>query len=224
MKSITYLLMALIFMSCHKTDIINHYLIKKIDVKELIENGFYKYSYSDTIENEDNIKDTIRSIIKYDMYSNVQPAKSDDNESYPTQLWNFNHDDSKIKQTNSNYLKEKLNNRIITYLFRNDSLFYKDIIVFSIDKSQNKIADLTTKEKIIKYYNDIRIPIKPIYSNNKAIEKYPKEFLIDNHKTSIISDGEDFYEFFVNYINDDTYKHILEDWYSGKMSSTRYYL
>lgn len=215
--------MALSFTACHETDKINHYLIKKIDTKELIKNGFYKYSYLDTIKNE-GIKNTIRSIVKYDMYSNVKPAKSDNNELYPTQLWNFNHEDSKKKQINSDYLREKLNNRVITYLFRNDSLFYKDIIVFSIDKSQNKIVDLTTKEKIIKYYDSIKIPIKPIYHNEKVIEKYSKDFLIDNHKTSIIFDGEDFYELFVNYISDDTYKHILEDWYSGKMSSTRYYL
>lgn len=72
------------------------------------------------------------------MYSNVKPEISKEGKVCPTQqLWNFDYEDSIKKKKNIYYLKEKLDNTIITYLFRNDSLFYKEINVIFFN-NQNK--------------------------------------------------------------------------------------
>jgi hypothetical protein len=225
MKNITILLITVLSLfSCGKQDTINHYLIKPITQKELIDNGFYKYSYTDTIDNKDKIKDTVRLIIRYDMYSNVKPEKNEDKEIYPTQLVRFSNLDTVQQNKRISYRKKELNDRIITYVFRNNVLFYKDIIVYSVDKSQKKIADFTSKEKIIKYYRSIKIPIEPIFDDRKNKE-YPRCFLIDNYRVHIdYSEKEQFYEFFINYINDDFYRNTIEDCYSGQLSKIRYYL
>ncbi len=216
----------LLLASCSKTDTINHYLTQKITAKELIENGFYKYSYTDTIDDKDKVDDTIKYVIKYDMYSNVKSDKNKTGEIYPTQLGHFYIEDSIRKKKNVAYRQSDLNDRIITYVFRNDILFYKNIIVYSIDRSQTKIADLTSKEKIMQYYKNIKISIKPIFINDSINEKYPRRFLIDNHETFIdySSDEQEYYELFTNYLNGDIYRNTLDDWYSGRMSNSRYYL
>jgi hypothetical protein len=54
MKIILPLLIALHLISCQKTDKINHYLNKPITQKELIDNGFYKYSYSTVYDDKGN--------------------------------------------------------------------------------------------------------------------------------------------------------------------------
>lgn len=217
------LLLTTSLICCNKTDKINHYLTKKITAKELIENGFYKYSYTDTIDDEDKVNDTINHIIKYDMYSNVKPEKNEEDKICPMQLVQISNLDSVQQNERINYRKKVLNDRIITYVFRNDSLFYKNIIVYSYSKSK-KIADFTTKEKIIRYYDSLRIPIKSIFSNNSINKEYPKRFLIDNYKTFIDYSDEGFYEMSVNYVNDFTYRDIQEDWYAGHIIKVRYFL
>jgi hypothetical protein len=224
MKTLTILLITVLSLfSCGKRDTINHYLTKPVTQQELIDNGFYKYSYTDTIDNKDKIKDTVRLIIRYDMYSNVKPEINKKKEVCPTQLVRFYREDSIKEKRNHDYLKNKLNDRIITYLFRNNSLFYKNIVVKSLDKPQKEIADLTTKEKIIRYYDSLNIPIKPIFENE--FKKHPSLFLIDNYKTRIYYlEKEKYYDIFINYINGDSYHNTLETWYSGQMSHSRYYL
>lgn len=224
MKTITCLLLTTSFICCNKTDKINHYITKKITAKELIENGFYKYSYTDTIDDEDQVNDTIKHIIKYDMYSNVKPEKNEDGEICPMQLVKLGNLDSAQQNKRINYRKKVLNDRIITCVFRNDSLFYKNIVVYSFNRSQNKIADFTSKEKIIKYYDSLKIPIKQIINNNSINEEYPKRFLIDNYKTFIDYSDKGFYEISINYVNNFTYRDILEDWYAGHVNKVRYFL
>lgn len=75
MKNLAILLNMFLFISCHKEDTINHFLTKPVTQEELELNGFYKYSYEIIIDDKDKVDDTIRSVIKYDMYSNVKPKK-----------------------------------------------------------------------------------------------------------------------------------------------------
>lgn len=223
MKNIAALIVVITFISCQKKDTINHFLTKPITKQDLEKNGFYKYSYIATSDDHDKIDDTIKSISKYDMYSNVKPEMNKEGKLCPTQLWNFFNKDSIQKKKSIQYLKEELDNKIITYLFRNDSLFYKEINVVFL-KSQNKnTPDLTSKEKIIKYYNNITVPIKPLYEQNST-KKYTTIYSIDNRKTIIYySDKNSSYRLFTNYLNNSTYYDIREFWYSGHISEIHYY-
>lgn len=224
MKTINLILIIVSFFSCTKTDNINHYLTKKITGSKLEENGFYKYSYTSILDDEDKIDDTIRSVIKYDMYSNVKPEKNAEGLLWPTKIWGFYREDS-IKEKNSNdYIKEKLHNRIITYLFRNDSLFYKNIQVLTLDKSRNEIADFTSRKKIIKYYDSLKISIKPMVKNSISNEIYPTQFMIENFRTRFFfSEEKESYNMFTNYMTNTTYYHIEDDWYSGYATKPHYY-
>ncbi|PAM91555.1 hypothetical protein B4N84_27500 [Flavobacterium sp. IR1] len=224
MKKVIYVLILVSFLSCAKRDKINHYLIKKVTVKELLNNGFYKYSYNDTVDDLDKVDDTIKYVVKYDMYSNVKPEKNENGEICPKQLIGFDDLDSVRKKEINNYRKDVLNDRIITYVFRNDLLFYKNLVVYSIDKSQKKTADLTSKNKILKYYDSLKIPIKPIYYNNDVNAPYPKQFEIDKYRAFIDYGDDEQYEMSVNYITNSTYRNILEEWYAGKIHVVRYYL
>ncbi|MCV9928759.1 hypothetical protein OIU83_13900 [Flavobacterium sp. LS1R49] len=94
MKNIILLITILSLFSCRKRDTINHYLTKPITQKELAENGFYKYSYTDTIDNKDKIKDTIRLIVRYDMYSNVKPERNKNGKLYPMSFFGDKNEDS----------------------------------------------------------------------------------------------------------------------------------
>ncbi|MCM0666928.1 hypothetical protein [Flavobacterium tyrosinilyticum] len=170
-------------MSCHKKDTINHYLPDPITQQELSDNGFHKYSYTDTIDDFKN-KNTNRYITKYKMYSNVRPENKD-NPFYPMQLVGFYKSDSVKNKQSIQYIKNQLNNRIITYLFRNDSLFYKNVVVFPHDQEIEEIADLSSEEKIKKYYSDLKIPISIIIEGNRSKKSYPTLFRINNYKTSI---------------------------------------
>lgn len=224
MKITIPLLFTILFVSCTKKDTINHYLPKPITQKELIDNGFYKYSFIDTIrsgnEYEDNIDDTIKSIIKYNMYSNVKPEKNDKKQLRPTQLWHFFREDSIKKKINLDYLKNKLNDRIITYLFRNDTLMYKDIIVFSLDKSRKEIAYFTSMDEIIKYYDSLKISIKPQQIKNKITgEVHSNRFMLDNYETQFyIGNSFDIknnsYDIFINY-KERNYQDVLENLYGN---------
>ncbi|MCV9928758.1 hypothetical protein OIU83_13895 [Flavobacterium sp. LS1R49] len=226
MKNIIILLITILSLfSCGKRDTINHYLTKPVTQQELAENGFYKYSYTYIIDDEDKVDDTIKSIVKYDMYSNVKPERNKEGKLCPTQLWNFYREDSIKAIKNTNYLKNKLNSRVITYLFRNDSLFYKNIEVPSFDNKHNEIVDFTSREKIIKYYDSLKISIKPVIKNSKTGEIYTGQFMIDTHKTRFyFSEKEKYYEMFTNYLTNSTYYNIREYWYSGHISEMHYLL
>ncbi|MCP2027859.1 hypothetical protein L1276_003019 [Flavobacterium sp. HSC-32F16] len=223
MKNIVILLVVLTLITCQKKDTINHFLTKQITQQDLIKNGFYKYSYIATLDDEDKVDDTIKSIARYDMYSNVKPEINKEGKVCPTQLWNFDYEDSIKKKKNIDYLKKELGNTIITYLFRNDSLFYKEINVISFNNQNKNIPDLTSKEKILKYYHNINIPTKPLYEQNST-KNYPTIYKIDNYKTIIYySDTDNYYRFFTNYLNNSTYYDIREYWYSGSIYEMYYF-
>lgn len=213
MKIITTFILAFVFISCYKKEQINHYLVNPITQQELVSNGFYRYSSIYLPENQGKINSDSASVIKFDMYSNVKPIKNDENQLCPTQLWHFYHEDSIIKKRNKNYLKNKLNDRIITYFFRNDTLLYKDIIVNSIDKSRKEIADFTSLDKVIRYYESLKISIKPQIKNKETGEVYSNRFIIDNYKTRFYTE-DNFYEMFVDY-KGDNYHAILDHLYGG---------
>lgn len=214
MRKITSLtLIIVLFISCNKKNKINHYLNKVVTQKELLDNGFYKYSSVYIPNEEDKIDDYFKSVTKFDMYSNVKPEKNEGGQLCPTQLWHFYIEDSIKEKKNRDYLKNKLNNRIITYFFRNDTLLYKDIIVDLIDKSQKDIADFTNKDKIIKYYNGVKTLIKSQIKNKKTGEMYSNRFLINNYNTRFYMDNHS-YEMFVDY-KEDNFHDVLDRLYSG---------
>jgi hypothetical protein len=211
--------------SCGKRDTINHYLNKKVTQQELIDNSFYKYSYTTVYDNKGNkVTDTSKFLVKYDMYSNVKPERNEEGEICPSRLGSLFKLDSLREKEMKNYLKNDLNNRIITYLFRNDTLFYKSIIVDPFIRSHKEIADLTSKEKIERYYDSLKIPVKIIIKGNLSSETRPTLFTINNYKTSIqYSEKYRSYEMFTNYINNSIYYDILDTWYYGLMRNTHYF-
>jgi len=215
--------MMIVLVSCGKKDTINHYLPDPIIQQELEKNGFYKYSYTDTIDDFTN-KRMNKYVVKYNMYSNVKPENKD-NQLYPMQLVGFYKSDSVKNKQSIQYLKNQLNDRIITYLFRNDSLFYKNIVVYHNDQEAKEIPDLSSEEKIKTYYNNLKIPISIILEGNRSKKSYPTLFRINNHKTSIYYSREDkSYDLFINYINENNfYRNILEHYYLGQPINTRYY-
>lgn len=226
MRKITSLIVIIIsFISCDKKDKINHYLNKIVTQKELIDNGFYKYSYSTVYENEDNKStDKGKYLVRYDMYSNAKPQKNKDGELCPSQLGAIFKLDSKQKEEMKSYLRNGLKNRIITYLFRNDTLFYKSIIVDSV--IPNKIiVDFTSKKKIIKYYDSLKVPVKIIIDGNLSTQERPTLFQINNYKTSIqYSQKYKNYQLFTNYLNESIYYDVLDTWYYGLMRNPHYFL
>jgi hypothetical protein len=226
MKNISVILITILSLfSCGKRDTINHYLTKPITQQKLIENGFYKYSYTYIIDDKDKVDDTIRSIVKYDMYSNVKPERNKEGKLCPTQIWNIYSEDSIKAIKNADYLKNKLNSRVITYLFRNDSLFYKNVYVEDFDNKHKEIVDFTSREKIIKYYDSLKISIKPVIRNSKTGEIYEAQFMIDTYKTRFFcSEGNKSYNMFTNYLTNSTYYDIREYWYSGHISEMHYLL
>ncbi|MBS7230992.1 hypothetical protein KHA90_08145 [Flavobacterium psychroterrae] len=212
MKIISVVFVTLLCMSCYKTDKINHYLNKIISPEELLNNGFYKYSYINTIDDDDKINDTIKSIIKYEMYSNVKPEKDEDGKLYPMSLFNNKKQDSIAVNKRDNYIKNDLNNRIITYIYRDNKIFLKSIIVNSIDKKE-KIVDLTSEEKIINYYDSLKIPIKLIFEGKKSTKNHHTLFLINNYKTRIYYYNQG-YEMLTNYSDAwMPFWNITEEWY-----------
>lgn len=218
------LFLAVLLISCYKTDTINHYLTKPVTQQGLEDNGFYKYSYTIISDDKDKVDDTIRSLIRYDMYSNVKPEINVKGEICPTQLWNFYREDSIKKRKNSEYLKNELNNRIITYLFRNDSLFYKDISIEFFDKTQNEMPDFTSRKKIINYYDSLKISIEPVIKDAKEGDNYATQFIIDGYRTRFFySEKDKDYEMFTNYLTNSTCYPITEDWYSGYIYKVYYF-
>ncbi len=241
MKKIILLLL-LSFLSCAKKDRINHYLPKPITPKELMDNGFYRYSEIDTVNKKElfeysdyinayththldsilgghGLRDSIKFIIRFDMYSNVRPEKNGKGEIRPTQLSNFYGKDTIKRKENREYLKHELKGMVITYLFINDSLEYKSIIVEDFDKKNKEITDFTTQKKIIKYYDSLKIPIKPLLIKDISTKDHPTVFLIGNLKTRIRYNDKKhpFYESSTNYMQNANYTvhNIIGSYYSG---------
>lgn len=224
MKNIVLLIVVLTFISCQKKDTINHFLTKPITKQDLEKNGFYKYSYIATSDDHDKIDDTIKSISKYDMYSNVKPEINKEGKRCPTQLWNFDKEDSIKKRKNLDYFKNDLKSKMITYLFRNETLFYKEIDVDFFDKSHNQTPGFTSWKKIINYYNSLKIPITPVVKNTNTGELYTNLFLVDNYRTRFFfSEEEKYYGMFTNYLNNFTYYDIRLHWYSGDVFEIYYF-
>lgn len=224
LKNIALLIISLTFISCKKKDTINHFLTKPITQQDLEKNGFYKYSYTAILDDEDQVDDTIKSIAKYDMYSNVKPEVNKEGKLCPTQLWNFDNEDSLKKRKNLDYFKNELKSKIITYLFRNDTLFYKQIDVEFFDETQNSIPGFTSWKKIINYYNSLKIPIEPVVKNTNTGELYTELFMVDNYRTRFFfSEKDKYYGMFTNYLNNSTYYDIRQYWYSGDVFEMYYF-
>ncbi|PBI90984.1 hypothetical protein BSF41_16900 [Flavobacterium sp. ACN2] len=182
--TITALIMSLISYILN-TNEINHYLPQKITSNELLENGFYKYSFTEEVNNdEDEYRKIPRVFKKYEVYSNIKP------EIYkgkfrPMNVPSFINQDTVSTKKRQDYLRNELMNRTLMYVFRNDTLLYKNITVIR-PQSENNIADFTTSENIKRYYNDLKISIKPIIDKNQfSTVEHPTIYLINNYRTEI---------------------------------------
>lgn len=223
MKIITILIVLLSLVSCHKKDTINHFLTKPITQQELENNGFYKYSYITTLDEQNKVYDTMKST-KYDMYSNVKPERNKEGKLCPTQLWNFYSEDSIRKRKNTDYFKNELKSKVITYVFRDEVLFYKEINIYYFDENQNKTPGFTNTNEIIKYYRNLKIPIEPIIKNNISGERFTDRFMVNNYRTRFyFSKIDKQYGIFVNYLNQIMYYNTYELWYSGQIINMHYY-
>ncbi|EKT3967440.1 hypothetical protein NTJ12_002529 [Flavobacterium psychrophilum] len=232
MKKIIFIVLLVFIVSCSKKDTINHYLNKPVTEQELVKNGFYKYSYTYTYENDEDEKDTLNGkVYKYVLYSNVKPQKQDDGRLYPAPLFKSSRNLDKTQVAEKlRYINDELDNRIISYLFINDTLNFKIIYVYSLNKDKKQIADFTTEKGILNYYKNQEIPFKQRLGGIKYGKiEFPYRFRINNYETGIYilkyndatsyqtvttyenvkENEETVYEF--RHINPDN----VEDWYSG---------
>lgn len=205
----------MLLISCSKKDAINHYLNKKVTEKELVDNGFYKYSVNITYQNEEDSKDPlIGKVFKNVLYSNLKPQMGKDGKFYPIPFFSGNN-----TKENSDYVTKELDDRIISYFFVNNILEYKSIFVYEVNKNKKHIADFRTKENIIKYYDSLKIPFKPIVEGKISTTSRTSLFLINNLKTRINYGREKndiAYDMLTNYVDDKMpYWFIMKDWYSG---------
>ncbi|EKT3967337.1 hypothetical protein NTJ12_002424, partial [Flavobacterium psychrophilum] len=115
MKNSIFVLLVITLTSCTKKDKINHYLNKKVTELELVKNGFYKYSYADTIRDEDNISGPIGTVFNYELYSNVKPQRQDDGKLYPFPIFGNRKLDKEKLEEKLNYVVNELDKRVITY-------------------------------------------------------------------------------------------------------------
>ncbi|EKT3967336.1 hypothetical protein NTJ12_002423 [Flavobacterium psychrophilum] len=233
MKNTIFILVAIALTSCTKQDNINHYLNEKITEEQLIENGFYKYTYADTITEEDDINGPVGTIFKYELYSNVKPQRQDDGKLYPFQLFGNSKLDKEKLEEKLNYVTNELDKRVITYLFVNDTLDFKSIFVFWIDKNNKEIVDFTSEKKILEYYKNQKVSVKQRlggikYGKDKM--EFPYRFRIGNYESGIYilkDPGKDGYQMITVYENvkeneetQYTFRHINPDgvygWYSGR--------
>lgn len=233
MKNIIFILLLVFVVSCSNKDEINHYLNKKITEEQLIKNGFYKYTYADTIREEDDIDGPIGTIFRYELYSNVKPQRQDDGKLYPFQLFGNSKLDKEKLEEKLNYVTNELDKRVITYLFVNDTLDFKSIFVFWIDKNNKEIVDFTSEKKILEYYKNQKVSVKQRlggikYGKDKM--EFPYRFRIGNYESGIYilkDPGKDGYQMITVYENvkeneetQYTFRHINPDgvygWYSGR--------
>jgi hypothetical protein len=231
MKNIIFILLLVFVVSCSNKDEINHYLNKKVTELELVKNGFYKYPFADTIVNEDDIDGPIGTVFKYELYSNVKPQKQDDGRLYPVALFKSSrHQDKKQRAEKLRYINDELDSRIISYLFINDTLDFKTIYVYSLNKDKKQIADFTTEKGILNYYKNQKVPFKQRLGGIKYGKmEFPYRFRINNYETGIYvlkyHDATS-YQMVTTYENvkenEETvydFRHInpdnVKDWYSG---------
>lgn len=197
MKKIILPLLILSLFSCTKRDQINHYLNEEVTQEKLLEDGFYKYSYTYTYENDEDEKDTRNGkVYKSVIYSNVKPKMEKDGKLYPIAFFGGNNTKEDI-----DYLKNQLHDRIITYFFVNDTLENKSIYVYSANAKKN-VADFTTKNNIIHYYDSLKIPIKQMLINHYDSIELPLRFRINRFETGfyIFKDASVYgYEMFTTY-------------------------
>ncbi|ENA1795602.1 hypothetical protein ABF176_002449 [Flavobacterium psychrophilum] len=230
----TVIILLFFIVSCSKKDSINHYLNEKVSEQELIENGFYKYSYTynekklDEIDytynyesyfeskiyskkevlSETKFKDSLKKfgkIYKFELYSNVKPHKKENGKLCPTSLFKA-YDDKVQEKERINFLVNEIENRVISYRFFNDVLTYKSIYVYEVDKSKKHIPDFSTQKKIKHYYDSLKIPIVPILEGTRSTKKYTTLFYINKYKTSIeySKHTKPSYNILTNYYNNET--------------------
>ena len=177
------LILLILFISCSKSDKINHYLNKNLTERELLDNGFYKYQ---TIVFEgiiDEPKNTDLSSepkvpakfnqITIDVLSNVMPRKVNGISKGPLTIF-------------KNIPENDIQGKIITYFFKNKKLFYKSIMTNpkNIDTQKELFK---TKEDIKKYYSDLKVnykevPLERLRNHYDSIGLRVK-FIINNYES-----------------------------------------
>ncbi|EKT3967442.1 hypothetical protein NTJ12_002531 [Flavobacterium psychrophilum] len=230
--SIIIVILTIFFNSCSKKDKINHYLNKKVTELELSENGFYKYSHADTIREEDDIDGPIGTIFRYELYSNVKPQRQDDGKFYPVPLFKNVKREKLEADEVLRYVTDELDNRVVTYIFVNDTLDFTSIYVYETDKNKKQIADFTSEKAILNYYKDQKVPFKQRLGGTKYGKdkmEFPYRFRINNYESGIYilkSPKEVGYQMVTVYENvkenektQYTFRHINPDqvqrWYNG---------
>ncbi|EKT3967382.1 hypothetical protein NTJ12_002470 [Flavobacterium psychrophilum] len=233
--SIIVFTLAILLNSCSKEDKINHYLNERVTELELSKYGFYKYSYTFTYENDEDEKDSLNGkVFKNVLYSNVKPQMQDDGKFYPVPLFKNVQREKLEAEKILRYVTDELDNRVITYRFVNDTLEFKSIYVYEIDKNKKQIADFTSEKAILNYYKNQNVPFKQKlggikYGKNKI--EIPYRFRINNYETGIYifrypNDPKLSYQMVTTYENvkenEETvydFRHInpdnVERWYNG---------
>jgi hypothetical protein len=181
MKTTSIIILILTMISCTKKDTINHYLNNTVTQKELLDNGFYKYSmtYLEGESREKYIHDyeptnpSHYDTVRVEVFSNIKPKKINGVPKGPLPIFN---DSCKIENRN----------KIITYFFRNNSLEFKSIM--NPICSDTKIKDsFKTQIDIKKYYDSLKIsyknvPLERLRNHNDSIGLRVR-FIINNFES-----------------------------------------
>jgi hypothetical protein len=185
MKKLIGLLSILFICSCAKKDNINHYINNKTTKKELIANGFYKYSMSylegsseEEVKSIDSRKKDPTVPVKFDTiiieaYSNVKPLIVNGVPKGPIPIF-------------MDIPENDINGKIITYFFRNDTLEFKSILTSLYDKGEKKEL-FKTKMDIKKYYDNLKIsnkeiPLEKLRNHNDSLGLRVR-FIINNYES-----------------------------------------
>lgn len=192
------LLILLLLSSCTKEDKINHYLNEKVTQKELLNNGFYKYTMNRSegiiddlnqfnVENGDPVIPSKFIEYRINVYSNISPMIKNGIARVPIPVFKDN--------------KDKIKGKIITYFFRNNILEFKSVM--SPITNEKQIELFKTKEDIKNYYNKLKVPIKEIplerlRNHNDSIGLRIK-FIINNYESYFyLSDGNEMVTYYLN--------------------------
>lgn len=185
MKKLIVLLLILFMYSCVKNDNINHYSNQKVTKKELISNGFYRYSmthlegssekklkFIDSSKEDPNVPIKFDTII-IEAYSNVKPQIINGIPKRPLPIF-------------INTSENDTNGKIITYFFRNDTLEFKSIMM-PIYARANRKEIFKTKTDIKKYYDSLKItnkevPLERLRNHNDSMGLRVK-FIINNYES-----------------------------------------
>lgn len=171
------------FISCTKTDGINHYINQNLSEQELLDNGFYKYqrialegtvgnSEKTDISSEPTVSAKFNQVT-IDVYSNVKPRIVSGLYRGPIPIFrDIPENDAKGK--------------IVTYFFRNRKLYYKSIMTHPFNNDGKKEL-FKTKEDIKKYYSNLKInneevPLERLRNHNDSIGLRVK-FIINNYES-----------------------------------------